>query len=392
MGVSALRIAACAGVLVGGLILGGCAAGLACADPGGAGHSRIDEQSSKGVNNDRAGLARVIQRILGEHRKRVRNEVHSHPRVKFGSKPDIGITTSESTRESTGVTFAETGEDPAPEVARGNERDVDPAAGTDQTEGTTEPSVVSADDNSSDNLDNAEVAAQPTLQKTPAGAVPYRYPLYWWQLRGGEGGDWWKVDQVVSSFQRVISPLLAGAQPTPTPEPQPTIGPAFRGGAPEPEPVLDASGGVAGGGSDYQATGFGGAPVLSAPIVAMPAPPPAAARFPVIPPAVPPAQGVGSAVARVTTAEPGSTAQLTRSPVSQQQSSASTVKAMSGQTTPRQGYTDYLRRPGLPQLAGAALPGVAGILLMTYAGGVVGYRQARAGRVIRATGAARYLP
>jgi hypothetical protein len=64
---------------------------------------------------------------------------------------------------------------------------------------------------------------------------------------------------------------------------------------------------------------------------------------------------------------------------------------MSGQT-PRQGYTDYLRSPGLPQLAGAALPGVAGILLMTLGGGVIGYRQANAGRMIRASGAARYLP
>ena len=62
-----------------------------------------------------------------------------------------------------------------------------------------------------------------------------------------------------------------------------------------------------------------------------------------------------------------------------------------GQTAPR-GYTDYLRRPGLPQLAGAALPGVAGIVLMTLGGGVIGYRQANAGRMIQASGAARYLP
>jgi len=59
---------------------------------------------------------------------------------------------------------------------------------------------------------------------------------------------------------------------------------------------------------------------------------------------------------------------------------------------PRRGYTDYLRSPGLPRLAGAALPGIAGILLMTFAGGVVGYRQASAGRMIRSTAAARYLP
>ncbi len=75
----------------------------------------------------------------------------------------------------------------------------------------------------------------------------------------------------------------------------------------------------------------------------------------------------------------------------QEQLPAGTVKAMSGQA-PRQGYTDYLRSPGLPQLAGAASPGVAGILLMTLGGGIIGYRQADAGRMIRTNGAARYLP
>lgn len=70
---------------------------------------------------------------------------------------------------------------------------------------------------------------------------------------------------------------------------------------------------------------------------------------------------------------------------------AGTVTSMSGQT-PRQGYTNYLRTAGLSQLAGAALPGVAGILLLTLGGGVIGYRQASAGRMVRMSGAARYLP
>ena len=39
MGVSVLRVAACAGLLVGGLLLGDSAAGTAVADPGGAGHA-----------------------------------------------------------------------------------------------------------------------------------------------------------------------------------------------------------------------------------------------------------------------------------------------------------------------------------------------------------------
>lgn len=420
MGVSALRIAACAGVLIGALMLGDCAAGFASADPGGAGPTVSDEQPSKGVNNEHAGLANIIHRILSEHRRRIRHDSHHRPRVKFGSAPDSFVSASETDLS----TFADANEEGQPAEGAGeNERGADPSGtdvevyssdtgtgtGTDtQThpgvDGAVapEPSVTpaagdngtdNAVDNGSDYLDNAAVAAEPAAQKAPEGVIGYRYPLFWWQLRRGEGRDWWSVDEIMSSFQQVISPLVPSAlrKPEPAPEPTPTIGPAFRGPAPlDPAPVLDSSGGVTGaGGSDYRATGFGAASVLSAPVVA--APPPAAARFPMVPAAAAPPPGVGSGYARIVSG-PAAPEGGTRATVPQQQQSpAGTVKAMAGQT-PRRGYTDYLRRPGLPQLAGAALPGVAGILLMTFAGGVIGHRQASAGRMIRASGAARYLP
>ena len=57
MGVSVLRVAACAGLLVGVLLLGDSAAGTAVADPGGAGHRHSDEQSSKAVNNEHPTLS-----------------------------------------------------------------------------------------------------------------------------------------------------------------------------------------------------------------------------------------------------------------------------------------------------------------------------------------------
>jgi hypothetical protein len=211
------------------------------------------------------------------------------------------------------------------------------------------------------------------------------YPFPYYLLIRRDGGAWWNANQIVARF-------LGATKPQPQPAPEPTPAPAFRSGAPEPEPVLDASGGVTGGGgSDYQATGFGAAPVISAPIVAPPAPPPASARFPSFPAAATPARGAGSAAAGTAYAESGSAAEGVRPAGQLGQPPAGTVKAMSGQTPPR-GYTDYLRSPTLGQLAGAALPGVAGILLMTFGGGVIGYRQAEAGRMIRASGAARYLP
>ena len=50
----------------------------------------------------------------------------------------------------------------------------------------------------------------------------------------------------------------------------------------------------------------------------------------------------------------------------------------------RIGYTEYLRTAGLPQVAALAVPGLAGILVLTGAGGLVGYRQAKAGHAVRA--------
>jgi hypothetical protein len=57
----------------------------------------------------------------------------------------------------------------------------------------------------------------------------------------------------------------------------------------------------------------------------------------------------------------------------------------------RIGYSEYLRSAGLSQLAALAVPGVTGILVLTGAGGLVGYRQAKAGHAIRTGGTARFV-
>lgn len=59
--------------------------------------------------------------------------------------------------------------------------------------------------------------------------------------------------------------------------------------------------------------------------------------------------------------------------------------------TYRMGYVDYLRAAGLGEVAAVAVPGVTGILVLTSAGGLIGYRQARAGRAVRAGGPARFM-
>jgi hypothetical protein len=57
----------------------------------------------------------------------------------------------------------------------------------------------------------------------------------------------------------------------------------------------------------------------------------------------------------------------------------------------RIGYTQYLRTAGLPQVAALAVPGLFGIMVLTGAGGLVGYRQAKAGHAVRVGGSARFV-
>jgi hypothetical protein len=57
----------------------------------------------------------------------------------------------------------------------------------------------------------------------------------------------------------------------------------------------------------------------------------------------------------------------------------------------RAGYGEYLRTAGVGQMAAVAVPGVTGILALTAAGGLLGFRQARAGHTVRANGTARFM-
>jgi hypothetical protein len=67
------------------------------------------------------------------------------------------------------------------------------------------------------------------------------------------------------------------------------------------------------------------------------------------------------------------------------------VTALNDPVAFRAGYSDYLRNAGMAQITAIAVPGAAAILLFTLGGGFIGYRQARAGHVIRAEGMTRFL-
>jgi hypothetical protein len=57
----------------------------------------------------------------------------------------------------------------------------------------------------------------------------------------------------------------------------------------------------------------------------------------------------------------------------------------------RAGYPEYLRSAGISQVAALAAPGLAGIVILTGLGSLVGYRQAKAGHAVRTGRAARFV-
>ena len=167
----------------------------------------------------------------------------------------------------------------------------------------------------------------------------------------------------------VVRPPLGGAQP---PEVVPPIQEP-----PDPD-VLDVVPGV-------------GIPAAGAPVnlpLIVPAPV-AAGPGPVAGPAAGGAGAGGGGVAGLPAAPRQATAAPPRARQPLPASAGSNVTMPA--TSYRVGYADYLRTAGVSQIAALALPGLAGLLVLTGAGGLVGYRQAKAGHVVRPSGVARFM-
>jgi len=170
------------------------------------------------------------------------------------------------------------------------------------------------------------------------------------------------------------------------PEPEPTPGPAFR--TKEEAPVIDATPGGGGGGMDQPAAAADGPPALRAPLVVAPRIAPGVGRAP-----------LGASAARGPSASPnteqvavGANTPLLRGTLAPSAvTGPQQLTPMSGQAT-RVGYPRYLRSPTVAELSAIALPGLAGLMLLTFGGGVIGYRQANSVRFVRTAGAERFLP
>ncbi|MDA2894117.1 hypothetical protein PDG61_24630 [Mycolicibacterium sp. BiH015] len=113
---------------------------------------------------------------------------------------------------------------------------------------------------------------------------------------------------------------------------------------------------------------------------------------PVVGPAAVPAAGGGPA-GGASAGVPAAPRQVGTSPPQVREPLPASVGSGAAAPVPgaRIGYGEYLRSAGLAQIAALALPGVAGILVLTGAGGLLGYRQAKAGQGVRTSGIARFM-
>lgn len=164
-----------------------------------------------------------------------------------------------------------------------------------------------------------------------------------------------------------------------------------------PNPATPSFGGAAGtrnpGGNPGIHTGPISPPTVTTPkapavaIAAPPAPPVIAPLAPVVPPAPP--------VVTIKQAESGrgGDAVVTAGGSKQPEAVTKPIEQFVAAETiaPRTGYGDYLRLTKTSEIAAVAIPGAVGIAMMTFVGGAIGYRQAKAGHTVRASAAARFL-
>lgn len=210
-----------------------------------------------------------------------------------------------------------------------------------------------------------------------------------------------KAYRSVQSTLNTVNSLLADAYapvgPTQPPAPKPAE--TFRTRQQEPD-VVDADGTVV---PAPLSTGSSGLPVLQVPVLAPPqaridVPRPvtgsspavqgsgAAPQAPVPQGASPPAASVPQPAGPPPGAAPGPPPRQ-GPPVEPPPPAAPSVVV---NRPVREGYPQYLREARLTQIATVALPGLGGLLALTAGGGVIGYRQANAGRFLRSD-AARFL-
>lgn len=338
----ALRAFAAAGVLSLGLMIGGITAAPVLAQPsdsdGSTQSGSTDTGTTSGTTDSGSGST-------------------------ASSKPD---TPAEGTDPDTSPDVPDA-PDSAPSVSVDTSTDAETRSGG--SGGTTEPDVAPPpkDSQKSSNSITIPMLRLPAPGEIPFGRLPAPSTFY----------------TTVQIPVPTLTEFLSALQILPPPPPP---GPSFR--TQEEAPVVDATTGTArGGGGGYAGadpTVFRAPLVVTVPraITVAGAGPKIAVRAPGGVPAEPGFTAPGVA---------GANTPVIRGAV--EPTPGTTARPMGREGAPRaEGMPRAMMNPTLAQIAAVALPGVAGLIVLTFSGGVIGYRQANSVRFVRTAGAERFLP
>ena len=283
------------------------------------------------------------------------------------------------------------------------------------TVGTTEPeasatATVTSSDRPSDPVDavaprrvevpevRVPTVAPPVAPKVPSGAsaevrLPFTpaFTVPVLPMPGAENMRWTidltdpfkaytTIEQTFATFNSLIADAYAPYDPTPAPAPGPQMRTFTEG------PVLDVDG--TGGGDAITLVAAGGAggdlPVLQAPPVVVPRPLPPSAPSRTVRGVSPVPEVIAGGSAGVSApALRGSITQTGTATAAEPLPAGVTATSPLGTPAVRQGYAQSLRVARMGEIAIVAVPGVAGLLALTFSGGVIGYRQANSGRYLR---------
>jgi hypothetical protein len=248
------------------------------------------------------------------------------------------------------------------------------------------------------------VVQEPVVVKRPAGSTaevrlpftpPFTIPV---PSVPGKGDMWWSInltdpvstyatiEQTFATFNSLIADAYAPYNPWQKPKPAEPAEPSMTMRTFQEGPVLDVDGTTDGGdGVTTVSAGSGGdLPVLQAPPVVIPRAvvtnPPGATIRGTSP--IPEVVSGGSAGAQ-TPGLRGTVASTGTVAAEPAPSSGGTAASPMGTPAVRQGYAQSLRVARMGEIAVVALPGVAGLLALTFSGGLIGYRQANSGRYLR---------
>ncbi|MCZ8381410.1 hypothetical protein O6P37_21290 [Mycobacterium sp. CPCC 205372] len=330
-----LRPLMCAGVVVGGLVVAGPAAGVAIADPG---------LSDDAGNRDSS--------LSGKR------DADRKPGLRLGSRNDDG-SGSQRKRRSFGISLDRDGD-------RKNEKP--------DGYGAREPGRIDI--------------------RVPGGRRNLPIP----QLRVSVGADSERKPDTCSGSNCVglrvagvsAEVSLFSAQPEPEPEPP---GPTFRGGPADVDPVADA-----GSGAGEPGRFSAGAPgVLEVPMIVPPPPPPVPASvvgmapLPAVVPGAPAGTAPSPGLFGIQAALPSSASGGPMIVPPGFNAPALPGSNLASGAAMRSGLPSATRPAGPGARWLGAMPGLFGLFLVTLCGGFIGYRQANAVRYVRAGGADRFL-